>query len=119
MWTYNSANGNLSHNGELVGTGYSGNGLGLNNPSLEADPDVGPIPRGMYTIGDFFTDPEKGPLVARLTPQPGTNEFGRSGFELHGDNAELNHSASKGCIVMGRPIRQAIANSGDIELIVA
>lgn len=116
MWTYNSSNGNLSRNGELAGTGYSGHGAGLNNPTLEDDPDVGPIPRGEYIIGDFFTDPEKGPIVARLIPDAETNDFGRSGFMLHGDNIEMNHSASLGCIIMGHAIRQAIADSGDAEL---
>jgi hypothetical protein len=119
MWTYNSANGSLSRNGELVGVGYSGRGVGLNNPSMESVPDRGPIPRGNYTIGQFFTDPEKGPLVARLEPNEGTNDWGRSGFMIHGDNQQMNETGSEGCIVMPRSIRQAVANSGDNELLVA
>jgi hypothetical protein len=70
----------------------------------------GPIPRGAWTIGEFFDDPGgKGPVVAHLTPCEGTETFGRSGFMIHGDNQALNHSASEGCIVAPRFIRDQIA----------
>jgi hypothetical protein len=98
--------------------GYSGHGEGLNNPSLSHVHDVGPIPRGAYLISSFFTDPEKGPIVARLSPEPGTETYGRSGFMLHGDNARVNHTASLGCIIQGHDVRQAVAVSGDYELAV-
>jgi len=47
--------------------------------------------------------------VAHLTPIEGTDTFGRSGFMVHGDNQALNHSASEGCIVAPRFIRDQIA----------
>jgi hypothetical protein len=117
MWTYNSANGNLSRNGELIGTGYSGRGGGLNNPAADGVADVGPIPAGSWIIGDFFDDPGgKGPVVCHLTPAPGTDDLGRSGFMIHGDNQEMNHTASEGCIILPRAIREQIAASGDTDL---
>lgn len=119
-WIYNSANGNLSRNGELVGTGYSGNTAGLNNPAMDDVHNVGPIPTGQWVIGDFFDDPGgKGPIVARLTPGPNTPTFNRSGFMLHGDNPAMDHTASDGCIILSHDIRQQIMESGDTELVVA
>jgi hypothetical protein len=110
-WKYHSDTGVLeSPTGFKLGDGYSGNGAGLNNPAMENDPDVGPIPRGSWTINPFFDDPDgKGPVVAHLTPADSTETFGRAGFMIHGDNSALNHSASEGCIVAPRFIRDQIA----------
>lgn len=120
MWTYNSANGNLSHNGALVGTGYSGHNEGMNNPALQNVRMVGPIPQGSWTIGHFFDDPGgKGPIVCHLTPAEGTVTFGRGGFMIHGDNSEADHTASEGCIILARPLREAVQASEDAELLVA
>jgi hypothetical protein len=117
MWSYDTANGNLSQDGTFVGTGYSGLGPGLNNPDEENVPDTGPTPRGTYTISPFFDDPGgKGPIVAHLDPDPSTNTFGRSGFMIHGDNAAMNHTASHGCIILAHAIRQQISDSGDTAL---
>jgi hypothetical protein len=117
MWSYVSVNGNLSQDGQFVGTGYSGNGAGLNNPDLENDQDVGPLPRGTCTIQPFFDDPgNKGPIVAHLDPDPSTDVFGRSAFMIHGDNAAMNHTASHGCIILEHTIRQRISDSGDTAL---
>jgi hypothetical protein len=49
-----------------------------------------------------------------LTPSGDT--FGRSDFFIHGDNAQLNHSASDGCIILVREIRQQIVDSLDSDL---
>jgi hypothetical protein len=126
MWTYHSDSGVIEHNGQPISRGYSGhapNGRGVapdgvNNPALESDPDVGPIPRGQYEIGEFFDDPEKGPIVAHLTPLPETCTFNRSGFMIHGDNVANNQSASLGCIILMHTIRVMIATSGDVSLMV-
>jgi hypothetical protein len=42
--------------------------------------------------------------------------FGRSDFYIHGDNPALNYTASEGCIILARPIREQIAASGDNDL---
>jgi RHS repeat-associated protein len=110
----------------VIGTGYSGKGDGLNNPSMEnvsgakGKPDAGPIPEGKYTIGkqqDNVTGSGT-KLVGseRLTPQGGNEMFGRGGFLIHGDNAAHNDSASEGCIVTSRATRDAIGASGDRTL---
>ena len=115
MWTFDvKAGAILSPTKFPLGTAYSGNGKGLNNPLMDGVPDVGPIPPGQWQIGEFFDDiGGKGPQVCHLTPAPGTDTLGRSGFMIHGDNQLMNHSASEGCIIAARFIRDAIAHSGD------
>jgi len=116
MWKYEQKSGKfINPTGSSVCIGYSGNGAGLNNPAMQQVHKVGPIPQGMYSIGTFFDDPEKGPIVAHLTPLPGsgTDTFGRDGFMIHGDNRAANHSASEGCIILPHPIRESIMASSD------
>lgn len=117
MWTYNQSNGFLSHNGELAGTGYSGFGYAKNDPACEQMMDLGPIPRGKYTIDLPSFDSElHGPVCLRLTPQDSTNTFGRAGFLIHGDSIAHPGSASHGCIILPRPVRLEISESSDDEL---
>jgi hypothetical protein len=113
-WTYRQSDGELAYDGELICHAYSGFGEGKNNSSLEWKPNVGPIPRGRYIIGPDMGDygNKKAPVM-RLTPD-GHSACGRSGFLIHGDN--LDHTASHGCIIVGRVIRQMIADSPDKEL---
>ncbi len=99
-----------------VGTGYSGHGDGLNNPAKESEHNVGPLPKGQYTIGQAHTHVHLGPLSMELTPSGGQNMFGRSGFFIHGDNSKMDHSASDGCIILGPAIREKISTSGDHTL---
>jgi hypothetical protein len=76
----------------FVATGYSGAGEGKNNPALQGVVDVGPVPRGDYTIGapECVTAPgPHGPYILRLTPAPGTNTHGRDGFLIHGDSTSI------------------------------
>ena len=115
MWNYSQSTGTLTAPDGTAYTGnYSGHGLGVNAPALQSEPDIGPIPQGLYTIGPPFTDPEKGPLVMALTPDPANEMYGRSGFELHGDLVtEMGRRlASLGCIVAPHATRAAIAGSG-------
>ena len=97
-------------------TAYSGNGEGLNNPDMEAAEGVGPIPRGQWHVVEWVDNYEnKGSCVARLAPV-GFDPHGRSGFLCHGDNPELNHTASDGCIVAPHDARTAWRNSEDNDL---
>lgn len=114
-WEYDQIDGALYHNGEFVGQGYSGTGEGRNNRSQEGVPNVGPIPRGKYKIGKARRHKSLGPLVMNLDPV-GHDALGRSAFRIHGDN--LRGDASEGCIILSRPIRKAVAESGDDELTV-
>ena len=115
MWRYTQATGIMTHNDKFVWTGYSGHGAGLNNPLMQADARVGPIPQGLYDIGPPVDHTQLGPFALPLTPRPGTNTYGRSGFFLHGvPTNDAGHDASLGCIAKS-PIesRQEAWNSGD------
>jgi len=81
-------------------------------------PDVGPLPIGTYTIGQPYNDSEVGIFALPLTPDPSNEMFGRSKFRIHGDNPKENQSASKGCIVAPRFVRNLIAESKDKTLVV-
>lgn len=117
MWTYAQASGQLLQDGQLVGTGYSGHDNGKNNPSMQAVPDVGPIPQGGWSIaGPPVNTAEHGPYVLTLQPAPGTNTFGRSGFLMHGDSIEAPGCASRGCVIMPRAVREQVWTSGDTDL---
>ncbi len=51
-----------------------------------------------------------------MTPTGGQNMFGRDGFLVDGDNSKHNKSASKGCIILDRNIKENISASNDREL---
>jgi Protein of unknown function (DUF2778) len=118
-WTYRQSTGALTHNNVLVGSGYSGHGEGLNNPAMEAAQGVGPIPAGDYHIGAPKDPPDHlGPIAMPLTPAPGNAAHGRSAFFMHGDNAAADHTASDGCIIMPRTVRETVCDSDDHDLTV-
>ena len=119
-WAYRQSTGELiAPSGEVVGTGYSGHGAGVNNPADQAIPDVGPLPQGRWTLGPLQpTHPGLGPDVLPLYGQPGTNTFGRVGFYIHGDNAAMDHTGSEGCLVLVHPLRLMLAASTDRTLVV-
>ena len=114
MWTYHQRSGRLLRDGDLVGHGYSGDGPALadgrNNPAMEAARGRGPIPRGRWRIGPPRDSRRVGPHAMDLTPV-GHDAHGRSAFMIHGDAA--GHDASRGCIVLSRPLRRRISDSGD------
>lgn len=110
-WVYEQSTGKLTRGGVLIGYGYSGFGDGKNNPDMEQTADVGPIPRGWWTIGPAHDTEAHGPMVMSLTPQIGTRTFGRSGFLIHGDSLEHPGEASHGCVVMMFADRVQIAGS--------
>jgi len=118
MWQYEQESGILSHNGADVAVGYSGAGNGKNNPSMQDVQKIGPIPRGKYTIGEPCDTQTHGPYVLRLTPDADNNMCGRSGFLIHGDSKEHPGTASQGCIIVGRHIREQIWESDDNQLVV-
>ncbi len=104
-------------NGNVVATGYSGHNGGINDPSQQSVPNVGPLPQGSYTIGPPHTPIDHlGPNALPLYPDPANEMFGRFGFFIHGDNAAANFTASDGCIIMPPTIRQSIVDSGDTAL---
>jgi Protein of unknown function (DUF2778) len=119
-WRYQQSTGDLWRDEAFIGVGYSGHAQGLDNPADQAVVGVGPLPIGGYTIGAPKDPPDHlGPLAMPLTPNAGANTHGRSAFFMHGDNAEMNHTGSDGCIVMGPSIRaqvNAARAAGDDQL---
>ena len=93
---------------DLIGTGYSGSETdsGKNNPHAQCERDIGPIPRGRYTIGAPFVGPS--PFSLRLTPDPANDMCGRDGFLIHGDSIADPGTASNGCIILSRAQREQI-----------
>jgi hypothetical protein len=116
-WTYSQVSGELQQDGKHVAHGYSGAGDGKNNPPMENVPNVGPIPRGDWNITGPPADTRThGPYVLHLEPKPETETFGRNGFLIHGDSKEHPGTASQGCIILPRPVREQVWTSGDRDL---
>ncbi len=117
MYLYQQSTGILSRDGVPQFTGYAGHGTGVNNPSLQNQHDVGPLPEGVYLMTALIDSPHTGLATIILDPDPANQMFGRSGFRIHGDNAAANRTASDGCIIAGHaPDRTAIWNSQDRNL---
>lgn len=118
-WIYSQSSGQLANpSGLLAGTGYSGHAEGLNATEFQNVPDVGPIPEGTWQVVASVDSETHGPFALQLSPLEGTETFGRSGFLVHGDEVEHpgQHLASHGCIIMPRPVREAIWASNDHTL---
>jgi hypothetical protein len=112
-WRYQQSTGYLYYDDKLITkNGYSGHGTGKNAPAMEGIHDVGPIPRGKYTLSKAFDHKIRGPLVMSLTPL-GHDARKRSGFLIHGDSREHPGNASNGCIVLDLNHRKMISESED------
>ena len=116
MWTYEQLTGRILQDNQLVGVGYAGSPQGKNNPDKQEVSQVGPLPRGTYTISAPQNSPHTGPYTLDLTPDPGNQMFGRADFRIHGDSIEHPGTASEGCVITARSIREHIWTSGDHEL---
>jgi hypothetical protein len=115
-WAYSQTTGAISHDGIALGHGYSGFASGKNNPKAECLQAVGPIPRGKLKITRWDDQHgDKGPQVAVLAPV-GHDAHGRSAFLIHGDSKSAPGTASHGCIILSRDLRDQIRNSGDTDL---
>ena len=117
-WQYSQSQGIISRNGQVIlGGGYAGNGLGLNNPGAQDQHNVGPLPQGHYLMTALVDSPKTGIATIILDPDPGTEMYGRSAFRIHGDNGRDDQSASDGCIVAGHAAdREAIWATQDHAL---
>ena len=119
MWTYLVDSGWLLNPvGDHFAQGYSGAPGAVNDPTKQTIPDVGPIPEGMWSVGTPYDDANTGPYTLPLTPQEGTETFGRGEFKIHGDSIEFpgQQKASEGGIILARTVREAIAISVDFDL---
>lgn len=117
MWYYQISTGRFSRpfDDTPVFVGYSGLGLHKNRVESQCRKLEGPLPRGIYRAGRARSHPRLGVAAIPLTPHSTTALCGRSDFWVHGDNA--TGTASKGCIVLGRSVRDKIAD-GDIIVVV-
>lgn len=117
MWTYEQLTGKLfDNNDQLIAIGYSGHGVGKNQPEYQHVADVGPIPVGIYDIEPPRDTQSHGPYVLPLTPDANNEMFGRSGFLIHGDAVHAPGTASKGCVILSRYIREQVWESHDHSL---
>lgn len=117
-FTYEQKTGRfLGIDSKPMATGYSGHAAGINNPDMQDVRATGPIPRGEWQIGTAYKSASLGPVVMNLDPV-GHDALGRSLFRIHGDNSKGDRSASHGCIILPRAIRERIAASGVARLVV-
>jgi Tlde1 domain len=113
-WTYAVSTGTLYNpSGIAVGWGYSGAGEYKNDPTAEPLHDLGPIPEGVYRIGDPVDTVTHGPYVLPLTPDPANEMYERSSFLIHGDSVVSPGSASNGCIIQSHATRLLVGQSMD------
>jgi hypothetical protein len=115
MWTFIQQSGwILRPTGDLLSAvAYSGRGIGKNNPNAQSVAEIGPIPCGIYRIGDPYDHAILGDYVLPLTPDAANEMFGRDDFFIHGDSIVSPGNASKGCIVAPLSCRVQIAKSRD------
>lgn len=113
MFIYQQSNGSLS---EVFALGYSGNGEGKNNPQLQDQHNVGPLPKGKWKMtvikddhGNMVDYKGKKAPVIRLTAEPETETFGRDGFLIHGDSISAPGTASDGCVIENHEDRLILA----------
>ena len=120
MWVYSQSSGTLwGADGSVVATGYSGSRDegGKNNPDKQDVPFVGPIPRGMWVMGNAYDSLKLGPLAMPLYPH-GHDALDRTDFRVHGDSAKNMGGASEGCVVLARAARELMIDSLDRILMV-
>ena len=117
-WFYVQRTGALFHGAKWIVTGYSGHGEGLNNPAMQGVQAIGPLPVGTYAIAPARTSKRLGPVVLDLLPDANNEMFGRSLFRIHGDNSKGDRSASDGCIILPRNVREFIDASQDKVMVV-
>lgn len=108
-WTYQIKTGKFfDPTGECIAVGYSGLGKYKNDETETTLHGEGPIPKGEYDIGPAHFSNHTGPITLDLTPRPDTLVFGRSAFRIHGDNINHPGTASHGCIILPRAIREKV-----------
>ena len=106
--------------GHAIATGWAGNNKnpkwnprktpGKNCTAYEDMHNIGPLPRGLYKVGQWGPHPELGELSATLTQIDGET-FGRDSFYIHGPDKdpEFYGEESRGCIVLPHDQRLKVA----------
>lgn len=111
---YEQSTGRLLRNGQLYAQGWAGRGKGKNNPAMQDVRCTGPLPRGLYVIAEPIKHPRLGPCAMKLTPSADNEMFGRDDFWIHGasTNPERHGQESMGCVILSRPDRMRLVESG-------
>lgn len=118
-WTWDQSAGALYRDGQLISRGYSGKDRGKNNPALEGLRGIGPIPAGKWKLVRVYDSANVGPyaiVLDAIDAKPGDDRHeptGRSAFRIHGDSIRAPGTASRGCIILPRAIRERMWRSGD------
>jgi len=112
-YVWDQSTGELRLDGKPVSRGYAGKAHGKNNPALQAAVGIGPIPRGLWRLVAVRNSLNTGPFTIVLEPAPGTDSLGRTEFRIHGDSVARPGTASRGCIILPRAMREAIWRSGE------
>lgn len=116
-WTYKQATGELANPaGDVVEVGYAGAQPYVNQPLAEWRENLGPLPTGLYRLGDAYDHPNLGPCAIPLGPHPDNQMYGRDDFFVHGDTESMDQTASQGCIIMSRATRDQLVAS-DIRVL--
>lgn len=121
MWTYSQSTGEMIRpDGALAAVGYAGgnegkNPLGKNNPDMQCVPDIGPLPRGFYTMQEPV-EHRLGKFAIPLLPDKSNDMCSRGGFYIHGDKISDPGNGSEGCIVMPNMARHEMWDSDDHTL---
>lgn len=97
----------------VLGGGYSGKGSAINEPDTEHLVGTGPIPRGRWRLFPAIDHPRLGPVSIPLAFGEGKSAaskgpYGRSAFYIHGDGPKPDFTASAGCIILPRQLRDFI-----------
>lgn len=111
-WQYIIRSGEMLHNGSFYTKCYAGRDQGLNNPDMQYVKDTGPLPVGVYRIGNAVEDSHLGPCAMPLMKDKANEMRGRDGFFIHADlvDARTNpFKASHGCIIVAPVARRYIA----------
>lgn len=116
MISYRISTGELTRESVSLGAGYSGQPDCKNDPAKCDQHDKGPIPPGHYTIGEPHDTETHGPFVLPLTPDSANEMYGRSGFLIHGDSVSHPGTASHGCIILPRAVRETVHLTADRDL---
>jgi hypothetical protein len=123
MLKYSQSTGIMTRDELQLARGWAGQHAGKNNPDMQKVRGVGPLPRGLYTIGPWEeTHGHLGPMVAALHPDPENDMLAddgheRTAFFIHGPSQGANYGQeSMGCIVMLRADRSSVKNSGETRL---
>lgn len=122
-WKWDQSAGELTRDGKAISRGYSGKCRGKNNPALQGLRGIGPIPAGRWKIVERYDSANVGPHALKLFADDGRlddthAETGRGAFRIHGDSIKNPGTASNGCIILPRSIREMIWKSGDRDLVV-